>query len=290
MIALTGAGGFIGSVVLGYLNRIGINDIVLFDDLPIDSQYKNLVGKQYLSLHSTDEMFEYADNVDAVIHLGANSNTLEKDWKSIYRTNVLSTRMWNDFCKRANIPFIFSSSAAIYGNGKGPMNHYAFSKLVSENEIQGVVLRLFNVYGPNEYHKSRMASTIFHWYHQLKQTGKIELFEHSNTYFRDFIYVEDVAKVIVHFLKNNYVPGTYDVGTGNSVSFEFLAEKLIELVGKGEKNYIKMPQDLQNQYQLNTRASVENLKKIGIDAETITSADQGIHRYFSYLDSDQMYY
>lgn len=290
MIALTGAGGFIGSVVLGYLNRIGINDIVLFDDIPVDEQYKNLIGKRFISLHSTDEMFEYVDNVNAVIHLGANSNTLEKDWKSIYQTNVLSTRMWNDFCKKGNIPFIFSSSAAIYGNGNGPMNHYAFSKMLSENEIEGVALRLFNVYGPNEYHKFRMASTVFHWYHQLKQTGKIELFENSDTYFRDFIYVEDVAKIIAHFLNNRYVPGIYDVGTGSSVSFEFLADKLIELSGNGEKQYIKMPQDLQKQYQRNTRANVEELRKIGIDIESITPADQGVRRYFDYLDSDQMYY
>ena len=177
MIVVTGAGGFIGSVVVGYLNSQGITDLILFDDLPTGNQYKNLIGKQYISLHSTDEMLTDAEDIEYVIHLGANSNTLERDWASLYKTNVCSTRRWNQFCAENNIPFIFASSAAVYGNGQGPMNHYAFSKAVSENEINGVVLRLFNVYGPNEYHKGRMASTIMHWYNQIQETGQYKIFE-----------------------------------------------------------------------------------------------------------------
>jgi ADP-L-glycero-D-manno-heptose 6-epimerase len=100
MIVLTGAGGFIGSVVLGYLNKQGIDDVVLFDDLPTGDQYKNLIGKKFISLHSTDEMFESPAGVECVIHIGANSSTLEKDWNSIYKTNVLSTRAWNRFLYR----------------------------------------------------------------------------------------------------------------------------------------------------------------------------------------------
>jgi ADP-L-glycero-D-manno-heptose 6-epimerase len=290
MIAVTGAGGFIGSVLVGYLNTLGIDDIVIFDDLPYDSQFKNLVGKKFISLHSTDEIFENAGDLSGVVHLGANANTLEKDWSSLYKTNVLSTRTWNEFCKQNNIPFVFASSAAVYGNGNGPMNHYAFSKMISENELNGVILRLFNVYGPNEYHKARMASTVYHWFRQINETGKIKIFENSDKYLRDFIFVEDVAKIIVHFLTKSYVPGIYDIGTGNPASFETVADTLIDLVGHGHKEYIVMPEDLKTQYQTNTCASIESLKSADFDVSTLLPAKQGIARYFSYLKADYSYY
>ena len=279
MIALTGAGGFIGSVVLGYLNQQGITDVVLFDDLPTGDQYKNLVGKEYISLHSTDEIFNSPDDVECVIHIGANSSTLERDWTSLYQTNVLSTRKWNEFCIRNAIPFIFTSSAAVYGNGAGPLNHYAFSKLTSENEIDGVILRLFNVYGPNEYHKGRMASTLYHWYQQPELT----LFNNSAAYVRDFIYVEDVARVIYHFVQN-YRPGIYDVGTGTGVSFDTVAD----IIGK-KKQYIEMPEDLKAQYQTNTCADVEALSNSGFDVGSLRSVEQGIPEYYKYLKTNRIY-
>ena len=279
MIALTGAGGFIGSVVLGYLNKQGITDVVLFDDLPNTDQYKNLVGKQYISLHSSEEMFHSPDDVECVIHIGANSNTLERDWSSLYKTNVLSTRKWNQFCIRNDIPFIFTSSAAVYGNGAGPLNQYAFSKLTSETEIEGAVLRLFNVYGPNEYHKGRMASTLYHW----SQQDELTLFNNSIDYIRDFIYVEDVAKVIHHFIQN-YKPGIYDVGTGVGISFDTVAD----IVGK-RKQYIEMPNDLKAQYQTNTCADLVGLSNSGFDVSGLRSVEQGIKLYQSFLDTNKFY-
>jgi ADP-L-glycero-D-manno-heptose 6-epimerase len=279
MIALTGAGGFIGSVVLGYLNKQGITDVVLFDDLPTGDQYKNLTGKQYISLHSSEEMFHSPDDVECVIHIGANSNTLERDWSTLYKTNVLSTRKWNQFCIRNDIPFIFTSSAAIYGNGNGPLNQYAFSKLTSETEIEGVVLRLFNVYGPNEYHKGRMASTLYHWYQQEELT----LFNDSINYIRDFIYVEDVAKVIYHFIQN-YKTGIYDVGTGVGVSFDRVAD----IVGK-QKQYIEMPDDLKTQYQINTCANLTALTESGFNCDSLLSIEKGIDLYQSFLDTNTFY-
>lgn len=288
MIVLTGAGGFIGSVILGYLNKQGMDDVVLFDDLPTEDQFKNLVGKRYISLHSTDEMFESASDIEAVIHFGANSSTLERDWSSIYRTNVLSTRMWNRVCLENNIPFIFASSAAVYGNGTGPLNHYAFSKSVSENEITGVILRLFNVYGPNEYHKGRMSSTIFHWFDQLKIENHVKIFKNSEQYFRDFIYAEDIARIVLHFLKN-YKPGIYDVGTGKAVSFENIADIVIDNYGQGHKNYIAMPDDLRLQYQTHTIADVKNLENSGFDISSLLAPADGIKQYFSYLLSNSRY-
>jgi ADP-L-glycero-D-manno-heptose 6-epimerase len=288
MIVVTGAGGFIGSVVVGYLNSQGITDLILFDDLPTGNQYKNLIGKQYISLHSADEMLTDAEDIEYVIHLGANSNTLERDWASLYKTNVCSTRRWNQFCAENNIPFIFASSAAVYGNGQGPMNHYAFSKAVSENEINGVVLRLFNVYGPNEYHKGRMASTIMHWYNQIQETGQYKIFEGSRQLRRDLIHVEDVAKTIYHFVLN-YQPGTYDLGTGVSVDFETVADTVAATMCKGNKNFIIMPEDLKAQYQKDTKADTTALRNFGVDVSEFLTIKNGIENYVEYLNSNTFY-
>lgn len=287
MIVITGAGGFIGSVLVGYLNKLNITDLVLFDDLPTGDQFKNLVGKQFISLHSTEEHFQDSNGVKCVIHLGANSSTLEKDWNSLYRTNVLSTRIWSRFCLQNEIPFIFASSAAVYGNGAGPLNHYAFSKQLSENEIDGVVLRLFNVYGPNEYHKDRMASTIYHWYQQTQATNTIELFAGSDQMIRDFIYVEDVARVIHYFIEN-YKPGVYDVGTGKPASFETLADVLVKETG-ADKTYINMPADLTEQYQRYTCANLSNLIAAGFDIKQLRSIVDAVPEYCRYLKTGQIY-
>jgi ADP-L-glycero-D-manno-heptose 6-epimerase len=287
MIALTGAGGFIGSVILKYLNDQGITDVYCFDDLPHGNQFKNLIGKKFLGLHSTKEFVVDAKDFDCVIHFGANSSTLERDWNSIYETNVRSTRRWYDFCREHEKKFIFASSAAIYGNGNGPLNHYAFSKIISEQEMnQVVIMRLFNVYGPNEYHKDRMASTIFHWFNQLKETGEIKIFKGSDLYYRDFIYVEDVAKIVYSFL-SEYQPGIYDVGTGRAENFEAVADTLIRHYGHGRKVYVDMPDDLRNQYQKFTCANTTFLtSKISIDFKHI---DDGISTYLKYLKSDSFY-
>jgi ADP-L-glycero-D-manno-heptose 6-epimerase len=289
MIAITGAGGFIGSVVLGYLNQQGIDDILIFDDLPHADQYKNLIGKKYKSIHSTAELISNVTNLECVIHLGANSNTLEKSWNDLYKNNVLTTRRWHDLCKLADKKFIWASSASVTGNGSGPLNQYAFSKLTSEKEItNGIALRLFNVYGPNEYHKDRMASTAYHWYNQLAETSELQLFENSENYYRDFVYVEDVAKVIYFFLKN-YKPGIYDVGSGVSTSFNTLADQLIASAGRGKKTEIAMPTDLSSQYQANTMANLTALSSAGYDIKSLKDTQQGLKCYCDYL-KDHSYY
>jgi ADP-L-glycero-D-manno-heptose 6-epimerase len=290
MIALTGAGGFIGSVVLGYLNRQGITDVYLFDDLPEPNQFKNLIGKRYLGLHSTKEIVTDIKDFDCVIHIGANSNTLEKDWSSIYDTNVLSTRRWHDLCREHDKKFIFTSSAAVYGNGQGPLNQYAFSKLASEQEItNGVILRLFNVYGPNEYHKGRMASTILHWFDQIKENGEIKIFENSKNYYRDFVWVEDIAKTIYHFMFENYQPGIYDLGSGSSIDFETVADLVIANTNTGKKRFVDMPDDLKKQYQINTLADMQWLINAGVDVKSFTKVHEGIATYIDYLAKTRYY-
>lgn len=287
MIVITGAAGFIGSVVVGYLNRQGIDDIICVDDMIKPDQFKNLIGKKFHKLYSTNDPVE--EPVHTVIHLGANSDTLEKDWSSIYRSNVRSTRYWYDFCQKHDCKFVFASSAAVYGNGSGPMNQYAFSKILSEQEMStGVVLRLFNVYGPNEFHKDRMASTVYHWHQQSIKGKSIKIFKNSENYKRDFIYVEDVAKITDHFIKN-YQPGIYDVGTGISNSFDVLADIFCENFHGTEKIYIDMPPDLSAQYQTYSCANTENLIKTGFDISGLCDLRDGVGKYRTFLDHGTYY-
>lgn len=290
MIIVTGAGGFIGSAMVGYLNSIGITDILAVDDMPHPEQYKNLVGKQFRMI-STDEMetvLSYrVGEIKGIIHLGANSNTLANDWASVYKTNVLSTRQWANVAARDRIPFVFASSAAVYGNGNGPLNQYAFSKQLSENELghNAAILRFFNVYGPNEYHKGRMASTILHWYNQVQETGSIKIFEDSDQYYRDFIHVEDVCRACYHFIEH-YTPGTYDVGTGRSENFERVARELEKQVDQEVYfDYIPMPSDLAKQYQKDTRANTKALTDAGFDTTICRTVSEGIEDYVPYLKS-----
>jgi ADP-L-glycero-D-manno-heptose 6-epimerase len=163
------------------------------------------------------------------------------------------------------------------------MNQYAFSKLLSENEVEGVVLRLFNVYGPNEYHKGRMASTILHWFNEIKETEEIKIFENSKNYLRDFVWVEDVAKTIYHFMFENYQPGIYDLGSGTSTDFETVADLVISNTNKGTKRFVDMPSDLKKQYQINTLADMKLLTKSGIDVVSFTKVSEGIAKYIDYL-------
>lgn len=286
MIVLTGAGGFIGSYVLSYLNRQGRDDIIIYDDLSGEQQYKNIAGKKFIELRRNRDSLP--ESAEAVIHLGANSNTLATDWQSVYYTNVEGTRRWYQWSQQKDIPMVYASSAAIMGNGEGPLNQYAFSKQVNEQECRSAAgLRLYNVYGPNEYHKGRMASTIYHWYHQLKETNKIKIFKNSDQYLRDFIYVDDVARVIDHLIKN-FQPGIFPLGTGRAVSFDTVADTMIELLG-GQKQYIDMPEDLRNQYQTLTCADTTKLRDIGVDVESFKDIRAGIAAYVGYLTDSKIY-
>lgn len=284
MIVLTGAGGFIGSVMLKYLNDRGIDDIAVVDDLPNEHQYKNLLDKKFKCLLSTTDSLDDLNDISAVIHIGADSNTLTKNWSSIYKQNVLSTRNLYKFSKQKSAKFIFTSSAAVYGKGGKPANQYAFSKMISERELEDAcILRLFNVYGPNEYHKGRMASTILHWHDQLCANGKLSIFKNSHSFCRDFIYVNDVVSTI-YYLLENFKSGIYELGSGQSRTFEEVADLCIKYKGIGSKQYIEMPLDLVDQYQTYTCADIENLKNLGVKTHEFLSIEEGIRQYFSYLD------
>tara|TARA_R110000868_G_scaffold9867_2_gene48437 strand:- start:11228 stop:12112 length:885 start_codon:yes stop_codon:yes gene_type:complete len=292
MILVTGAKGFIGSVMVRYLNSIGITDIVIVDDV---LDVRNLKNTKYTE--------EYPISIDAsrilpktdirgVFHFGAISNTLERDARKIEYYNVQYTKVLAEVCKQRSIPMVFSSSAAVYGHGRGPVNQYAQSKLDSEREISdnAICLRFFNVYGPNEYHKGRMSSVILKWYKELKQTGQIKIFENSDDYKRDFIYVDDVCRVAYNAFAYtkfaNTKSGVYDLGTGVSNSFETIADCVIRCFGSGEKKYIPMPMDLQEQYQRNTKANIEPIVSLGW-GNNFTTISEGVDKYFRYLVNEQ---
>lgn len=290
MIVVTGAQGFIGSTMVSHLNSMGITNVVAVDDFGVDSQrgyayranYTNLQDCKLQGVHpiSVEESDILPDgDIEAVFHFGAISNTLERDVSKIHHYNTLYTRVLNKVCKQKHIPLIFSSTAAIYGNGNGPLNLYAQSKLESEHEISdhAMCLRLFNVYGQREGHKGRMASVMFKWLKELQETNTIRIFENSSQYMRDFVFVEDVCKIAYHLL-SVYKPGIYDLGSGVSRSFEEVADCLIEQYGSGSKTYIPMPEDLKAQYQTNTKANMRQLQTIGI-APNMTSVEEGIKAY-----------
>ena len=294
MFVVTGAQGFIGSCMVAYLNRIGITDIVAVDDVEIDRQrgyatrvnHTNLQHCRISGLHpiSTEpkDILPSGD-ITGVFHFGAISDTLERDADKINYYNVRYTNTLAKICRERGIPMVFSSSAAVYGHGNGPVNPYAQSKLDSERAISdgAVCLRFFNVYGPNEYHKGRMSSVMLKWYNELQQTGRIRIFENSADYRRDFIYVEDVCKVAYNAFANPR-SGVYDLGTGTAESFERVADCVIRSFGGGEKEYILMPEDLQAQYQRNTKADTTAIRSLGW-ANAFTSLESGVQKYFDYL-------
>lgn len=285
MIVVTGAAGFIGSRMIKFLNDRGISNILAIDrksQLDTATYLKNLS-----CLKSEVGNLKHLDyTISSVIHIGAISNTLEKDWSQFNRFNVLSTMYWRDFCDQRQIPLVWTSTSAIYGNGAGPLNQYATSKLLSEQQCVGVgaALRLFNVYGPNEQHKNRMASVIYNWFLQYNATGSIKIFENSSQYYRDLIHVDDVCQIIWH-LVTNYKTGIYDVGTGVSENMEKIAIGLLQQLDADESAIIKikMPLDLEHQYQTNTCANINNIKQLGYNVDSIQSLSTGMNSYISYL-------
>lgn len=310
MIIVTGGAGFIGSVVVSYLNSKGRDDIIIVDNLGKTEKWKNLVGKRYEEYIHKDRFIEELledsfPKIDAIIHMGACSATTELDADYLYQNNTEYTMILADYCLAKDIRFIFASSAATYGDGsKGysddhleipkyrPLNMYGYSKqLMDEIAIRsGLIdsicgLRFFNVYGPNEYHKNEMTSVIFNSYHQIKKGGKVKLFKSYKKEYedgeqkRDFIYVKDVAKIIWWLLKNPKVNGIYNIGTGNARSWNDLAKAVFSAMEQ-EANieYIEMPDQLQGKYQYFTEAETDKIVEAGWDIG-FTSLEDGAKDY-----------
>jgi ADP-L-glycero-D-manno-heptose 6-epimerase len=316
-ILLTGAAGFIGSYLLGYLNKHGYTNIIIADDFSEEDKWFNFDSKQFTHKIEREKLFEWLANenpvVDFVFHLGARTDTTEFDYSIHERLNlVYSKSIWN-YCTSKNIPLVYASSAATYGNGVlgykddhdiveklQPLNPYGVSKnefdkwIIKETSSArtGVGeapfwagLKFFNVYGPNEYHKGRMASVIFHSFNQIKSTGKVKLFKSHRPDFkdgeqlRDFIYVEDVAKVFICLMDNPITSGLYNLGTGKARTFNDLVKATFAAMGKTPViEYIDMPEDIRDKYQYFTEANMGKLQKEGYEIN-FSSLEEGVADY-----------
>lgn len=312
IILLTGAAGFIGSYLLGFLNKQGYKNIIIADEFDEEDKWFNFDSKEYMAKVEREKLFDWLEEnkpvVSFVFHLGARTDTTEFDYSVHEKLNVAySKNIWS-YCVTNNIPLVYASSAATYGSGELGYNddHELVEKLhplnpygVSKNEFDKWVLRqaqdnqppfwtglkFFNVYGPNEYHKGRMASVIFHSFNQIRSTGKVKLFKSHRPDFndgqqlRDFIYVEDVAKVCCWLMNNNVSSGLYNLGTGKARSFEDLAKATFAAMGKQPViEYIDMPEDIRDKYQYFTEANMFKLLNAGYK-EKFFSLEEGVSDY-----------
>lgn len=297
-IVITGGAGFIGSGVLRHLNDRGIKNVIIVDDLGDSEKWKNLVGKSYVDIIPIQNCFSWLngkeDSIQAFIHLGAITSTVETNASLLLENNYRFSRELAKYAFKNNHRFIYASSAATYGDGsKGfsddhasletfePLNMYGYSKhlfdlwLLNEGLLNRVVgLKYFNVYGPNEGHKGRMASAIVHILPTVMKEGVIRLFKSSSPekfgdgeQCRDFIYVKDAARMTCLFLKND-ATGIFNIGTGKAGTWNEIARAVFKALDKPEKiDYIDMPGDLIGKYQNFTRADMrKTASALGQDA------------------------
>jgi len=290
-IVVTGGAGFIGSCLIRFLNDQGIDNIVVADDLGATDKWKNLIGKNFYGIISPANLFDWMKGkenaIDAIIHLGACSDTTEKDADYLLNNNTRFSIKLADIALQHQMRFIYASSAATYGDGKEgfsddhdrlitlkPLNMYGYSKhlfdlwLLKNNLLNHVVgLKYFNVFGPNEAHKEKMASAIYHLYQKAKDDKRIQLFKSSHPdqfkdgeQKRDFIYIKDAVRITASFLYNE-VGGIYNVGTGIASTWNQLGESLFEALNvEGTIEYREMPSELTGKYQNYTCADVSKLR------------------------------
>ena len=309
--------GFIGSVILGFLNKQGIQNIIIVDHLDTSEKWQNLVWKKYLMYYDKSEFIEKTNEIidkdDIVIHMGACSATTEQDAWYLMENNTRYSWALYQRCKNSWARLIYASSAATYGDGRKwyddnvfclfPLNMYGYSKQLfdewilnntenfTKNDYQVVWLKFFNVYWPNEYHKWKMASVVSHWYNQIKKEGKIKLFKSYKEGIshweqkRDFIYVKDVAKVIKFFIDNPNISWIFNVWTWQARSFNDLAQSVFDALWlQPNIEYIEMPDSLKNKYQYFTEAKIDKLRKVWYN-EKFYSLEEWVKDYVqNYLD------
>ena len=321
MIIVTGGEGFIGSNLVHQLNLAGESDILVVDNL---APAPNLSGPKFLNLAGA-EFADYMDKrefraalksgefeaarVRAVLHQGACSNTLEDDGRYMMDNNFTYSKELLHFATEHRVPFVYASTAAVYGastafsedpDNERPLNVYGYSKLVFDNYVRRLTptfkstvvgLRYFNVYGPREQHKGRMASVIHHFTRQLKDTGVIRMFQGSGGYAdgeqrRDFVFVHDLARINMFFggllpaSPRRPVHAIVNAGTGEARTFKAVAEALMAVHGPGRIEYIPFPGDLKNRYQHYTQADIVGLREAGY-TEPFTSLEEGIKQTFT---------
>lgn len=309
MIIVTGGAGFIGSNIVRGLNKNGFTDILIVDDIKNGHKSRNMNALKfvdYIDKNDFINMLDYFEDTDirAIIHQGACTDTMEHNGKYMLSNNYEYSKELFHFSQKRKIPFLYASSASVYGNGENgfkekrknedPLNVYAFSKFLFDQYVrrhlkksksQIVGLRYFNVYGQQENHKGRMASPVNHFYNQLKKENICKLFEGSKNFKRDFIYVNDVVDVNLFFLENPDINGIFNCGTGTPRSFLDIANILIKLRGEGDFKYIEFPEKLKGKYQDFTKADLDGLREAGYDKQ-FTSLEKGIKSYYKYFEKN----
>ena len=318
MIVVTGAAGFIGSCLVTKLIELGYGHLlVLVDDFSRSDKKQNLSGKKHLISIERDRFLEWFGmngfDVEFVFHMGARTDTTEQDTALFDRLNLHYSQQLYRLCVEFDIPLVYASSAATYGDGTlgfdddinkisslKPLNPYGWSKqnfdlwVLSQTAHPPLWagLKFFNVYGPNEYHKGRMASVIFHTFNKISDTGKMQLFKSHRPDFadgaqsRDFIYVMDVCDMVVHFMESSIAQsGIYNIGTGLARSFYDLASGVFTSLDlQTEVSYIDTPLDIRDTYQYFTQASMEKMRQIGYSKDFFTlenGISDYVHRYLS---------
>jgi ADP-L-glycero-D-manno-heptose 6-epimerase len=323
---VTGAAGFIGSNLVRALNQRGVRNVLAVDNLTRAAKFHNLLGCEIADYLDKREFLEllragsFDGAFDAVLHQGACSDTTETDGRYMMENNYRYSVALLDYCQAAKIPFLYASSAAVYGGGRAfreapeceaPLNVYGYSKYLFDQVVrrrlpeatsQVAGLRYFNVYGPNEAHKGRTASVAWHLFNQYQADGRVRLFQGTDGYAdgeqqRDFVSVEDVVKVNLYFLDHPKRSGIFNVGTGRAHSFKDVAVAVIntcrkgagqaaiaggDLVAQGMIEYIPVPPDLRGQYQSFTEADLAALRRTGYEAAFASVAD-GVERYVAGL-------
>ena len=313
MIIVTGAAGFIGSCLVKKLNNEGFNNLVLVDDFSDETKNKNLEGKQFFEKVHRKDLMSWMDGnwntIDFVFHIGARTDTTEFDTAIFDKLNLnYSKNLWEK-CVKFQIPFIYASSAATYGMGEfgfedshelveklQPLNPYGISKnefdkwvlKQNENPPFWAGFKFFNVFGPNEYHKGRMASVIFHTFNQIKETGGMKLFHsHNQDYkdgeqLRDFIYVKDVCEALLFMMKHKKDSGIYNLGIGKARTFNDLADATFSALNKIRNiSFIDTPEDIRDKYQYFTQGDMQKLKNIGYK-KSFTTLEKGVDEYVKF--------
>jgi len=323
---VTGAAGFIGSQLVAALNRAGVSEILAVDNLQNADKFRNLVGCRIADyLDKVDflrrlEANDFEGAVEAVLHQGACSDTMARDGRYVMENNYRYSRVLLDWCEAEEVPFLYASSAAVYGAGRAfaedpaceaPLNVYAYSKHLFDQVVrrrlpsaasQIVGLRYFNVYGPHEAHKGRMASVGYHAFCQLRAQGRVRLFAGCDGYGdgeqrRDFVYVDDVVAVNLWLLEHREVSGIYNCGTGRAQTFNELAVAVVnavraaagrpplareEMVREGLIEYIPFPPELAGRYQSYTQADLTRLRAAGYEGP-FRPVEEGVPEYVAHL-------
>ncbi len=321
MIVITGAAGFIGSCLVRKFNKIGVTELILVDDFSSENKNRNLAFKTFNKKIDRTEFFDWLGlhfkKIKMIYHLGARTDTTEFNMDILNTLNLeYSKKIWQA-CAKYYIPLVYASSAATYGGGERgyednhdiipalkPLNPYGISKnefdkwLLQQDKKPPfwAGLKFFNVYGPNEYHKGRMASVIFHSFRQINEKGYINLFRSHNPAYedgkqlRDFIYVKDVVKVCLFFLKHKKHNGIYNLGTGQARTFLDLAQATFNAMGiKPDIRFIDTPEDIRDKYQYFTEAKMQKLKDIGY-YKPFYSLESGVEDYVvKYLAGNNYY-